>query len=250
MATRSGSGASRPPPRIRDNEWIIGRLLEHGPAKYQFEEGNSLSYFVKLRTEETAEAARRRDEDERRGRPSMDGRDPPRRRTHEDGGIRILWGADLKRAIEQSRSHVRVGQVIGARLVGREPLQAGRKPASGLQRQQIPNYRNRWEIETPFFIAERSKTARQILDNPAEARREGKTHAELAGTYLALRGAEMIAKYRYPHPDDQTMFVERVRQALRALPDRGTPAASEIRRLPGAAAGPANHAGREPMTRE
>jgi hypothetical protein len=212
-------------PRIRDNEWIVGRLLEHGSAKYQFEEDNSLSYFMRLRTEETAEAARRRIEDQERAGPGTDGQNRPRRPTHADGGVRTLWGADLKRAIEHSKSHVKVGQIVAARLIGREPLYAIGKPTPGPSKQEIPNYRNRWEVETPQFIVERAKTARQILDNPIEARREGKSHPELAGTYLALRGAEIIAKHRYPHPDDQRKFVDRVRAALTLSAEPSAPAA-------------------------
>ena len=185
----------RPPPRIRDNDWIVGHLVEHGPAKYLFEETSSLSYFVRLRTQ---------DED----------------------GERVLWGADLKRAIREAKSTVKAGQRVAARLVGREPVnfsRPGQDPSP-----DIPKYRNRWEIETPQFIAERQKTARQILDNPIEARRNGQRNPEMTGLYLILRGAELIAKNRYPNPQDQESFVARVREVLAVTPERAIPILREI----------------------
>lgn len=166
------------PPRIRDNDWVVGHLVEHGPAKYQFDESASLSYYLKLRTRDEA-------------------------------GERILWGADLKRAVRESRSRVKVGQVVAARLVGREALAP--RPKSD---PDIPQYRNRWEVETPQFVAQRVATAKKILEDPVKMRREGAAHPELAGLYLALRGAELIAKHRYPDTKDQERFVTRVREAL------------------------------------
>jgi hypothetical protein len=250
MPTPSNPGGSNVPPRVRDNDWIVGRLVEHGAAKYHFEEDNSLSYFVRLQTQETEQAARRRSEAEDRARPGIDSQNRPRRPTIDDGGIRTLWGADLKRAIEESKSHVRVGQVVAARLVGREPLapytgKAGSRPANP----QIPNYRNRWEVETPQFIDERAKTARRILDNPVEARREGNSHPELAATYLVIRGAELLAKHRYPHPDDQKRFVERVREVLVASAERLVQPVPKTTR-PADAKREADVPSREPLTRE
>ena len=96
-------------PRIRDNDWVVGHLVEHGPAKYQFEPSASLSYYVKLRTRDEA-------------------------------GERVLWGADLKRAIRESKARVKIGQVVAARLVGREPL-----TPRGNADPEIPRYRNRWD---------------------------------------------------------------------------------------------------------
>jgi putative DNA primase/helicase len=170
-------------PRIRDNDWVVGHLVEHGPAKYQFEDANSLSYYVKLRTRDEA-------------------------------GERFLWGADLKRAIKESKSRVKVGQVVAARLVGREAL-----APRGRSDPDIPSYRNRWEVETPQFVAQRVATAKKILEDPVKARRDGAAHPELAGLYLALRGAELIAKHRYPDVKDQERFVTRVREALAQNPE-------------------------------
>ncbi len=191
MGNISRSDARHPPPRIRDNEWVVGYLREHGPAKYRFEEENALSYFVRLRTTDEV-------------------------------GERVLWGADLQRAIRDSKSHVKIGQRVAARLVGREPL-TPRAPRPGESRVDRPQYKNRWEVETPQFIAERQRTAREILDNSIEARRSGVKNPEMSGLYLILRGAELIAKNRYPDPRDQQEFVARVRALLAVTPEPEVP---------------------------
>src|SRR6202051_2241689 len=98
MADSPISGAG-PLPRVRDNDWIVGELLSHGEANYRFEELGSRSYFVRLRTQETEEGARRRTEEADRLSPGIDGRDDRRPRSPDDGGVRILWGCGLRRAL-------------------------------------------------------------------------------------------------------------------------------------------------------
>src|ERR1700691_5183134 len=111
MAGSSHIGAG-PLPRVRDNDWVLGQLPSHGESNFRFEELGSRSYFVRLRTQETEEGARRRIEEADRLRPGIDGRDDRPARSPDDGGVRILWGSDLKRAIEESKSQVKVGQIV------------------------------------------------------------------------------------------------------------------------------------------
>src|SRR5271167_2095647 len=138
-----------PLPRIRDNDWIVGELLAHGAANYRFDELASPSYYVRLRTQENEQGARRRTEEVDRAGGGIDGREERRPWSPDDGGVRILWGGDLKRAIEESKSQVKVGQIVAARIVRRERLYLEshqKTPGSGQ-----PAYRNRWEVETPQF---------------------------------------------------------------------------------------------------
>src|SRR5258707_1783362 len=107
-------------PRIRDNDWVVGELLAHGEANYRFDELASPSYYVRLRTLETEQGAHRRAQDADRAGREIDGREERRPWSPDDGGVRILWGTDFKRAIEESKSHVKVGQIVAARIVARD----------------------------------------------------------------------------------------------------------------------------------
>src|SRR3984957_7532140 len=142
-------------PRVRDNDWIVGELLAYGEAKYRFDELASPSYYVRLRTAENEQGARRRAEEADARGYGIDERDVRRPWSPDDGGVRILWGSDLKRAIAESKSHVKVGQIVAARIARRERLYLEshqKRPGGG-----EPTYRNRWEVETPPFVAQRQK---------------------------------------------------------------------------------------------
>ena len=80
----------------RGGQLLIGRLTEHGRAAYQFRSGEDLSYYVKLLTSR---------------------------------GERTLWGKDLERAISVGETQPKVGDLVGARRVGRRSRHDHRSPA-------------------------------------------------------------------------------------------------------------------------
>jgi hypothetical protein len=204
-------------PRVYNNEWIVGTLVEHGTAPYHFEEGQGQSYFVRLRVLESEKGARTiREHEANARRAPIDGRTEQRALGYEAGGERVLWGTDLKRAIELSKSQVRVGQRVAARVTGREPVDLPGRPAGA-----EPAYRNLWEIETPEFINQRRLDARVIVDKIVEARREGKGHPFLPGMYMMIVGAELVARKLFREPEDQERFVQKTRDMLKKqLEDR------------------------------
>ena len=238
-------------PRVRDNDWIVGELLAHGEAKYRFDELASPSYYVRLRTAESEEGARRRAEEaDARGR-GIDGRDERRPWSPDDGGVRILWGADLKRAIEESKSHVKVGQIVAARIVRRERLyiEPNQKTAGG----QAPQYRNRWEVETPQFVAQRQRFARAVNDSYQGARRRGADDPESVALYLIHDGARRLAEQRFANAEDQQKFLARVRHFFETSPERVALIAKTVERLNQQRAAQSNRADpkeQEPLTRE
>jgi hypothetical protein len=238
-------------PRVRDNDWIVGELLAHGEANYRFEELASPSYYVRLRTAESEEGARRRAaEADARGR-GIDGRDERRPWSPDDGGVRILWGSDLKRAIVDSKSHVKVGQIVAARIVRRERLyfESKQKTAGG----QPPQYRNRWEIETPQFVAQRQRFARAVNDSYQGARRRGADDPESVALYLIHDGARRLAEQRYANAEDQQKFLTRVRHFFETSPEREALIAKTVERLNQQRAAQSKRAGPkepEPLTRE
>jgi hypothetical protein len=223
------TSARSPLPRVRDNDWIVGELLSHREANYRFEELGSRSYFVRLRTQESEQGARRRTEEADRAGRAIDGGDERRPWSPDDGGVRILWGSDLKRAIEESKSHVKVGQIIAARIVRRERLylESHQKRPAGAE----PTYRNRWEVETPQFVAQRQKFARAVNDNYQSARRSGVDDAESFALYLIHDGARRLAEQRFANAEDQQKFLSRVRNFFEASPEREALIAKTVERL-------------------
>ena len=157
-----------------------------------------------------------------------------------------LWGKELEKALALSKSGVEVGDRVGVRIRSKERLASGRKM-------------NRWEVEKPEFIASRLKQAREILKDPVTARQRGKEHPELTGSYLVIRGAELLANNRYNNPEDRARFVESVRQAIGLTPQPFKPPKEALRAAPQAQPRPntdgrteaphISQAPREPFTR-
>lgn len=160
--------------RLYAGDWLGGRLLEHGKAPYRFSPDAQESYFVRLQT------------------------------SH---GRQVLWGKDLERAIKESKSHAKVGDAVGVRIVSRETLEDGRTW-------------NRWQIDQAIHIVKERRVAREILENPITARRAAKDGATVTGSYLLVTAAEMLARVQYTDEQDRKRFVERIREAagMKAAP--------------------------------
>jgi hypothetical protein len=173
---------------------------------------------------ETEEGARRRREADDSARP-LDGRSTQRGDTREDGGVATRWGTDLERAIKRSRSGVKIGQVVGVRLSGREPVY-------DKESRVIPNvYRNLWEVETVQHINRRNIIARKMNEDFRAARQQGGTDPVARALYLIHAGAERLAPLWYPNADDQKRFIEGVHRALDRPVEREAVIASIARRL-------------------
>jgi hypothetical protein len=213
------SASRSPTPRVYDSSWVVGTLVEHGPANYLFDPENSKSYFVRLRTAETEQGARRRTQEAEQEERPLDGRTPERRQTPDNGGERVLWGADLKRAIERSKSGVMIGEVVGVRVVGTERIQFAADSRVPIQEQRSA-YKKRFEVERPQFIRRRVQFARQANETYQGARRNGVEGPEAFALYLIHDGARRWAEIHYPDPADQQRFLARVRNFFEVSPDR------------------------------
>ena len=169
---------------------ITGELLEHGRAPYQNDHANPMSYFARVRTA---------------------------------AGERTIWGVDLERAMRESVSAPQVGEQIVLQQVRAEPVtvrsadrdDGGEGPKNVL--------RNRWSMETRAFVESRREASDAVRDPTRDPREVVRSQPELAGAYLALRGAEEIARHRIPHPDDRSKFVDLVRSAVSDGIERGDP---------------------------
>jgi hypothetical protein len=172
--------------RERDRGLIVGRLLAYGAAPYQFRAAEDPSFFVRLQTQR---------------------------------GERLLWGKDLARAIAAATTQPKIGDMVGARRVGRESVTVVSRASQAEQ----SVYRNRWIVEKAPFFAERARLARQVRDSQADVRRAVKSQPELLSTYLSLRGAQELADKRFANPADRERFVALVREAMASSIKNGEP---------------------------
>jgi hypothetical protein len=187
--------------RERDRGLIVGRLLGYGAAPYQFRASEDPSFFVRLQTQR---------------------------------GERVLWGKDLARAIAAAATQPKIGDLVGARRVGREPVTVVTRTSHS--EQQV--HRNRWVLEKAGFFAERARLARQVRDAQADTRRTVQSHPELLSTFLTLRGAEELAERRIADPKDRERFVALVREAMAGSIQKGEPLPPVKLREPAKQTGP------------
>jgi putative DNA primase/helicase len=187
--------AERPNTRGRfDATIVVGRLKDHGAANYQFRIDQDPSYYLRLLT---------------------------------DRGEKVLWGKDLKRAIESSSTQAQTGDVVGAQRVGRETVtitDRRRDPDGSVTSQSEHHaHRTRWRVEKVKFFADRARLARQVRDEHADAREAVRAHPELKSTFLTVRAAEEFADRRIADPRDRERFLEFVRGAMANSVKRGEP---------------------------
>jgi hypothetical protein len=179
----SGNAGARHP--RRGGELLIGRLKDHGRANYQFRANEDPSYYVKLLTSR---------------------------------GEKTLWGKDLERAVGDGETRPKVGELVGARRIGREAVTITARERDGAGRviaqEEQHAHRTRWVIEKVTFFAERARMARRLRDEQADVRESVRAHPELKSTFLSIRAAEEFAVDRIANPEDRKRFLELVRGAM------------------------------------
>jgi hypothetical protein len=170
--------------RLYSGEWVGGRLLQARKAPYHDDPANDLSYTIKLQT---------------------------------SYGVQSLWGKDLERAVARSKSHVKVGDLVAARITRTDKFVVPPKEPGGK-----PDTRefHRFEVEQAIFVVKRQREARQILDNPISARRAGKDGRVVTGSYLLMAGAEMLAEIQFTTEEKRKAFIGRIREAAGLSPQR------------------------------
>lgn len=199
MAERSGDagGPARTGQRSfgrRAHQLIVGRLQEHGRAPYQFRPDQDLSYYAKVVTM---------------------------------GGVKLIWGKDLERAIRMGETKPNIGDLIGARRTGREAVTVvdRRRDAAGnvVTQSEHHAHRTRWEVEKLQFFSERARRARLARDAHLDTREAVRQRPELKSAFLSLRAAEQLAAKRIANPEDRERFLNMVREAITESVQRGEP---------------------------
>jgi len=173
-------------------ERIAGRLVDFGRDAYRHDPREDASYFVRVETR---------------------------------SGHREVWGKDLERAIMHSLTQPQIGDDVVLQQTGRDTVTVNRPERDNtgqLRATPVDTHRNRWVLEKSSFFEERTRTAQLVRDASLDARAAVREHPELAGTYLSLRAAELVAR-RFRDPEDRQRFVSQVRVALADGIERGEP---------------------------
>jgi putative DNA primase/helicase len=123
---KGATGAQKP---------FSGRLVEHGPANYNHDPAERMSYFVKLATNK---------------------------------GERTVWGVDLKRAIEASKA--KAGDDVTLEFKGNQPVtvKAPKRDGEGrvVGQEEIDTNRNTWEVRK----SDRHKVAEAVASAVIDAK--------------------------------------------------------------------------------
>lgn len=154
---------------------LTGRLVRHGEANYEFREDASRSYFVELLT---------------------------------SSGPVLRWGVDLQRALAQSESQAKVGEMVGVQRVGYQLIAT--PPGSEAAQAR----RTRWRIDRVERFAVTGREARQRREALEEERRQVRQRPELRAAYVSLAVAREFAEQRIRDPEDRERFLQRLREVM------------------------------------
>lgn len=190
-APESGGAAV---PRPQASDLIVGRLVDHGAAPYGHDPKQPMSYFVRVET------AR---------------------------GDREIWGVDLERAFRQSLSTPGIGDEIGVRSVGRQPVTvlAPKLDAQGRETGQAPldTHRNQWIVERKDFLDERQRMAEVLRNTEMPAADAIRRHPELEGSYMQLQMGRALAEQQFRDKAQREQFVDHLRSHIAQRIEFGQP---------------------------
>lgn len=174
---------------------VRGTLVDHGAETYRFDPHEDMSYFVKIK------------------RPN--------------GEVETLWGLDLERALQEAKSRPQKGDEIVARQTGKEAVTVTKVERDGdgrvIGERDLDTHKNHWRVETRAFTDERGEMAATVRDRKVSAERAVEKFPSLAGTYAALREAELYAHQTYADPQARQTFQSKVREQLAEDIARGEP---------------------------
>ena len=193
-ADRAPESGGAPAPRPQASDLIVGRLVDHGAAPYGHDPKQPMSYFVRVET------AR---------------------------GDREIWGVDLERAFRQSLSTPGIGDEIGVRSVGRQPVTvlASKLDAQGRETVQAPieTHRNQWIVERKDFLDERQRMAEVLRNTETPAADAIRRHPELEGSYLQLQMGRALAEQQFRDKAQREQFVDHLRSHIAQRIEFGQP---------------------------
>ena len=181
------SAATRPSSGIRTakTESVMGKLVEHGPAPYQFDEQKTRSYFVKLET---------------------------------TSGLRTQWGVDLERAFAGATTRPLVGDDIGVEFRGTQAVTVKDDVYDDVGRvigqREVTRHRNVWLVEKKEYFNQRAMRAQALRDEGRTKEEVAQRHPELAGAMATIRVAELFAAKHFLAEGERGRFMRLVRGAM------------------------------------
>jgi hypothetical protein len=173
-------------------ELLTGRLVESGAAPYKFDPKEGLSYYIKLQT---------------------------------DRGDRVVWGIDLERALVESQTEVKVGDVVAVENRGSKPVtvKAPRRDNEGkvVGEQGIATHRNAWVVERPSYFDERAEKAAAFRNGEAARRELVQQYPDLTSAVVSLWLGEQFAARMIERREDRERVVALVKKRLAQALERG-----------------------------
>ncbi len=171
---------------------LTGQLLAAGPATYKFDPKGGLSYYVKLQT---------------------------------DDGERIVWGIDLERALVESQSGVRIGDVVTIENQGSKPVtvKMPRLDQAGnvIGEKEIATHRNTWLIEKPSHFEQRARKVAAFRSGEATREELVRRYPDLTSAVVSLWLGEQFATKTIERPDNRERVVALVKERLAQALERG-----------------------------
>jgi hypothetical protein len=178
----------------QQGEFVVGRLLSHGRDHYKGQAGQPLSYFIRIQTLE---------------------------------GRRTFWGKGLDAALHAGVTRPKVGEMVGIRRVGTEPVRYFEKvrDRSGQVMAEVLKEARRqlWQVETPAFFAKSKRQARQARDAQMDAKESLKNRPELRSTFVNLRVARLVAEKKIADPKDRERYLQLLEETIGGSIRRGEP---------------------------
>ncbi len=196
MLERSRAAESISPPRNQPGDILTGRLEAHGSANYQFRSDGSPSYYVTI--------------------SSVRGRE-------------TLWGVDLKRAIQQSKSQPKMGAMVGLQRVGSETVAMPASDGNRVVDRERTFRRTIWRVEAVEYLAQSIERSRREREAQLADQRALRDRPELRSAFVTTQIAQKFAETNIRDPRDRALFVERVKEMI-ALSVQGSAQAPQSRR--------------------
>lgn len=175
-----------------DQRLLTGRLIEAGAATYKFDANEKPSYYVKVQT---------------------------------DRGERTVWGVDLERALAESKSGAKLGDLVTIENQGSRPVtvKASVRDKEGhvVGEKGVNAHRNAWVVEKQSYFDERAERAVAFRNGDRAKQELVARYPDLTNAIATMRLGELFAEKLIDRPEDRERVVNSLRDILADALERG-----------------------------